>query len=309
MTRREEDFAKELFVCSSHDYVLFFTSLGRVYRLKGYEVPEGSRSSKGMNIANILPVTQDEKITAMIRVPQYEDGHYLVMVTRRGTVKRTALSQYGTVRKSGLIAIILEEGDELAEVMLTDGTAQIFCGTRSGAAIRFDENDAREMGRSAHGVRAIRLGPDDAVVGAAAVKQGDKILSISENGYGKRTEIAEYRLQNRGGKGITSYKVTEKTGPVAGIIPAHEDEDALVISSDGIIIRVHVADIPVYSRSTQGVRVMRIAEGAKVVTVAGVPHEDETAPDSDTGADESGVAEADAPAAGSGAEQPGEEEK
>lgn len=275
MTRREEDFAQELFVCSSHDLVLFFTNKGRVYRLKGYEVPEGSRTSKGMNIANILPVTQDEKITAMIRVPGYEENLYLVMITRGGTVKRTALSEYDTARKGGLIAILLDEGDELVGVMLTDGSYDILCATRNGAAIRFNEEDARTMGRSAHGVRAIRLGEGDSVVGVAALKDGGKLLSITENGFGKRTDVDEYRVQKRGGMGLISYRINDKTGPVAGVMLADESEDAFMISSDGIIIRIKISDVPVYSRNTQGVHVMRLGEGSKIVTVAGAPHEED----------------------------------
>jgi DNA gyrase subunit A len=275
MSRRDEDFAQELFVCSSHDLVLFFTNKGRVYRLKGYEVPEGSRTSKGMNIANILPVTQDEKITAMIRVPGYEEGQYLVMITRSGTVKRTPLQEYDTARKGGLIAILLDEGDELVGVMLTDGSYDILCATRNGSAIRFSEEDARTMGRSAHGVRAIRLEDGDSVVGVAAVKDGGKLLSITENGFGKRTDVEEYRVQHRGGMGLISYRINDKTGPVAGVMLADDSEDALMISSDGIIIRIPVSDVPVYSRNTQGVHVMRIGGESKVVTVAGAPHEDE----------------------------------
>ena len=275
LTRREEDFVQELFVCSTHDFVLFFTNLGRVYRLKGYEVPEGSRVSKGMNIANLLPVSQDEKITAMIRVPEYEEGHYLVMVTKNGTVKRTSLDQYNTARKGGVIGILLDEGDELVGVLLTDGTADILCGTSGGNAIRFNETDSRPMGRSAHGVRAIRLGVNDEVVGISRLTGIGRLLAVTENGFGKRVELDEYRSQNRGGKGLISYNVNEKTGRVAGIRVVEDTDDALFISSDGVIIRVPVTEIPIYSRYAQGVHVMRVAEGTQVVTVASAPHEDE----------------------------------
>jgi DNA gyrase subunit A len=275
LTRREEDFVQELFVCSTHDFVLFFTNHGRVYRLKGYEVPEGSRVSKGMNIANLLPVSQDEKITAMIRVPEYEEGHYLVMVTKNGTVKRTSLDQYNTARKGGVIGILLDEGDELVGVLLTDGTADILCGTSGGNAIRFNETDSRPMGRSAHGVRAIRLGVNDEVVGISRLTGIGRLLAVTENGFGKRVELDEYRSQNRGGKGLISYNVNEKTGRVAGIRVVEDTDDALFISSDGVIIRVPVTEIPIYSRYAQGVHVMRVAEGTQVVTVASAPHEDE----------------------------------
>ena len=282
LTRREEDFVQELFVCSTHDFVLFFTNHGRVYRLKGYEVPEGSRVSKGMNIANLLPVSQDEKITAMIRVPEYEEGHYLVMVTKNGTVKRTSLDQYNTARKGGVIGILLDEGDELVGVLLTDGTADILCGTSGGNAIRFNETDSRPMGRSAHGVRAIRLGVNDEVVGISRLTGIGRLLAVTENGFGKRVELDEYRSQNRGGKGLISYNVNEKTGRVAGIRVVEDTDDALFISSDGVIIRVPVTEIPIYSRYAQGVHVMRVAEGTQVVTVASAPHEDEDEDEDET---------------------------
>jgi len=262
--------------------VLFFTNLGRVYRLKGYEVPDGSRVSKGMNIANLLPVSQDEKITAMIRVPEYEEGHYLVMVTKNGTVKRTSLDQYNTARKGGVIGILLDEGDELVGVLLTDGTADILCGTSGGNAIRFNETDSRPMGRSAHGVRAIRLGVNDEVVGISRLTGIGRLLAVTENGFGKRVELDEYRSQNRGGKGLISYNVNEKTGRVAGIRVVEDTDDALFISSDGVIIRVPVTEIPIYSRYAQGVHVMRVAEGTQVVTVASAPHEDEDEDEDET---------------------------
>ena len=278
LTRREEDFAQELFSCSTHDYVLYFTSFGRVYRLKGYEVPEGSRTSKGINVVNLLPVTQEEKVTSMIRVPAYEEGQYLVMVTRGGIVKRTALEEYDTARKAGVIGILLDPGDELVGVMLTDGSADIVVGTADGYAIRFHESDARPMGRAAHGVKAIQLGDGDEVVGVACCRDnGGRLLSVTENGFGKRVEMTEYRVQNRGGKGLVSYRVNEKTGRVAGLLMADDGDDAMFISSGGIIIRVPMSEIPVYSRYAQGVHVMRIDEQTRVVTVARTPHEEEDA--------------------------------
>lgn len=275
LTRREEDVAKELFVCSTHDYVLFFTNHGRVYRLKGYEVPEGSRTSKGMNVANILQVAQDESVTAMIKVPKFEENCYLVMVTKKGIVKRTALDQYDTARKAGVIGILLEDDDELVGVLLTDGSAHILAGTRNGNAIRFMETDARPMGRSAHGVKAISLEDDDYVVGVTVPNGEGSLLLITENGYGKRVPFDEFRVQNRGGKGLISYSVNEKTGPVAGLRVVEETDDALFISSDGVIIRVPVGEIPVYSRYAQGVRVMRVGENTQVVTVTSAAHEDD----------------------------------
>jgi DNA gyrase subunit A len=277
MTRREEDFVEELFVCSTHDYVLFFTNLGRVYRLKGYEIPEGSRTSKGTNIVNLLPVSQDEKITAMIKVDKFEEGKFLIMVTKDGTVKRTSLINYDSTRKGGVIGIILDEGDELVRVRLTDGNCDMLVGTSGGHAIRFNENDARPLSRASHGVKAITLDEDDEVIGMTIVNEGAKLLSVTENGYGKRVEFDEYRLQNRGGKGLISHTINEKTGRVAGIKAVEDNDDAMFISLDGVIIRVPVDQISVYSRYAQGVRVMRVNDGAKVVTVARSPHEEETA--------------------------------
>jgi DNA gyrase subunit A len=277
LSRREEDFVEELFVCSTHDYVLFFTNLGRVYRLKGYEMPEGSRTSKGTNVVNLLPVSQDEKVTAMIRVPKFEDNMYLVMVTKLGTIKRTALDEYDTARKGGVIGILLEEGDELVRVRLTDGNTQLIVGTRSGNAIRFSETNARPMGRAAHGVKAVTLEKDDEVVGMSAVREGGTLLSVTENGFGKRVNLDEYHKQNRGGKGLTSYNINAKTGPVAGIIVVDETDDMMVITSDGVIIRTNVSEIPIYSRYAQGVHVMRVGGGTRVVTVARSPHEEDEA--------------------------------
>lgn len=289
MSRREEDFVEELFVCSTHDYVMFFTNLGRVYRLKGYEVPEGSRTSKGVNIVNLLPVSQDEKITAMIRVREFDDSSYLVMVTKSGTIKRTALSDYNTARKGGIIGILLDEDDELVMVRLTDGGSELIVGTRGGNAIRFKETDVRLMGRAAHGVRAINLEENDSVVGMSVVRDGATLLSVTENGFGKRVNIDEYHTQNRGGKGLTSYNLNDRTGFVAGIKIVDETDDIMLISSDGVIIRISVDEVPVYSRYAQGVHVMRVGEGTHLVTVARSPHEDDgdgDGEDEGTGADD-----------------------
>ena len=274
MTRRDEDFVEELFVCSSHDYVLFFTSTGKMYRLKGYEIPESSRASRGNNIVNILPVEKDEKITSMIRVGELDEDSYLVMVTKNGVIKRTQLSAYRNVRKGGIIAITLDEGDELAWVRNTTGQNQLIIATRQGMAIRFDENDVRPMGRSARGVRAISLEDGDQVVGMARVHEGGRLLTVSEGGQGRRTDLEEYRLQSRGGKGIRNYYV-EKNGPVAGVKVVEDEDDVILITDDGVIIRIPVSDITVQSRYGGGVRVMRIAEGSRVVTLARAPKEED----------------------------------
>ena len=266
MTRREEDYAQTMFTCSSHDYIMFFTSMGKVYRLKGYEIPEGSRNSKGMNIVNILPVTSEEKVTAMIRVPDFneEENFYLCMLTRRGVIKRTPLNAYKNIRKNGILAINLDEGDELKWVALTDGTKKVMVATKKGFAITFNESDARVIGRTARGVKAISLRPEDEVTGMCILEEGKKVLTISETGYGRRSEISQYRIQNRGGKGITNYK-TALYGDVAEVSMIDDDQDIIIIASDGIIIRIRATDISTFSRTSKGVRVMRVSEGEKVV--------------------------------------------
>ncbi len=276
MARREEDYAKTMFTCSSHDYIMFFTSLGKVYRLKGYEIPEGSRSSKGMNVVNILPITSDEKITAMIRVPDFsdEDNNYLCMLTRYGIIKRTPLNAYKNIRKSGILAINLDEGDELDWVELTDGTKNIMVATKKGFAISFEENDARVIGRTARGVKAISLREGDEVTGMCILEEGKKVLTISETGYGRRSEIDNYRIQSRGGKGLTNYK-TELYGDVAAVSMIDDEEDIIIISSDGIIIRIKADDISTFSRTSKGVRVMRVSEGEKVSAFSITAHESE----------------------------------
>ena len=274
MTRREEDVATELMITGSHDYILFFSDKGRVYRLKCYEIPEGSRQSKGMNIANLLPITADEKITSMIRVPDFEEDKYLIMVTRQGIIKRISLNAYNTNRKGGLIALELNEGDELAWVRMTDGTDSIIIATKKGYAIRFDENNVRPMGRLARGVRAIRLRQGDQVVGMSVAREGGKVLTVSETGYGRLSEIDNYRLQSRGGKGIINYHV-EKYGDVAAIKVVDLEDDIILVSEDGIIIRILASSIRICARPSKGVTVMRIKEGNKVVAAARAPHEED----------------------------------
>ncbi len=274
MTRREEDFASEMFITNTHDYVMFFTNLGRVYRLKCYEIPEGSRSSKGTNIANLIPIVPNEKVNAMIKVSAFDDEHYLVMVTRHGIIKRTLLSAYDTARKGGLIAIDLDDGDELAWVTVTDGSAELIVATRDGMAIRILETDIRPLSRAARGVRALTLNPDDEVVGMAHVKENELLLTVSETGYGRLSEFSEYRLQRRGGKGLINYHV-EKYGKVASIKSVSLDDDVILIAENGVIIRIAVNSIRACSRGSKGVKVMRIGEGNKIVAVATAPHDEE----------------------------------
>lgn len=273
MSRREEDVATEMFVINSHDYVLFFTDKGRVYRLKCYEVPEGSRQSKGMNIANLLPIAADEKVTSMIRVPEFDEEKYLVMVTKQGIIKRISLNAYNTARKGGLIALELNDGDELAWVRLTDGNQQVIVATKNGLAIRFEETDVRPMGRQARGVKAISLREGDCVVGMCVVTNDDLILTASETGFGRISNVSDYRLQSRGGKGITNYH-TEKYGNVAAVSAVKLDEDIIIISQEGVIIRIAADTVRICNRPSKGVTLMRIGQNDKVVTVARAPHED-----------------------------------
>ncbi len=276
MSKRDEDVASDMFVINSHDYVLFFTNFGRVYRLKCYEIPEGSRTSKGMNIANLLPISPDEKVTSVIRVPEFDEEKYLVMVTRQGLVKRIKLSAYNTNRKGGIVALELNDNDELAWVKMTDGNSQVVVATRLGKAIRFNENDVRPMGRTARGVKALSLTNDDFVVGMATVNEDSMLLTVSETGYGRLSNVSDYRLQTRGGKGITNYH-TEKYGDVAAISAVDVDnDDVIIISSDGVIIRIEASSIRICSRPSKGVTVMKVNDTNKVVTIAIAPHEDES---------------------------------
>ncbi|MGN1432757.1 MAG: DNA gyrase subunit A [Ruminococcus sp.] len=274
MSRREEDVATEMFIINSHDYVLFFTDKGRVYRLKCYEVPEGSRQSKGINIANLLPISPDEKVTSMIRVPEFDENKYLIMVTRQGIIKRIALNAYNTARKGGLIALELNDGDELAWVRMTDGNQQVIVATKKGVAIRFNETDVREMGRQARGVKALKLKEGDCVVGMSVVREGGLVLTVSETGYGRLSSPDDYRVQSRGGKGLTNYHV-EKYGDVAAIKVVDLKDDIIIISQEGIIIRIAAESIRVCSRPSKGVTVMKVNDGDRVVTIARAPHESE----------------------------------
>ncbi len=274
MTRRDEDFVENLFTVSTHDYILFFTDKGKVFRIKGYEIPESQRAARGTNIVNVLPLEKDEKVTTLIKLGGVidEENSYLTMVTKNGIIKRTRLTAYRNVRKSGLIAINLDEGDELKWVRLTGGEDELIVATRNGYAIHFKETDARELGRTARGVKAIELRPGDEVVGMEIVEEGKKLLTISEGGKGRRSEFSDYSIQNRGGKGIQNYK----TDNVAGIKAVSDDDDIIAISSDGIIIRLSVNEVNVQFRSASGVKVMRLAsEESKVVSFTVAPKGDE----------------------------------
>ncbi len=274
MSTREEDVATEMFICNTHSYILFFTDKGRVYRVKCYTIPEGTRQSKGINIANILPIATDEKVTSMIPVKEFEDDKYLVMVTKYGIVKRIALSAYNTARKGGLIALDLNEGDELAWVKMTNGDNEIILATHDGMAIRFKETDVRPMGRQARGVKALTLKPDDTVVGMSVITEDGLILTVSETGYGRLSNPDNYRVQSRGGKGLTNYH-TAKYGKVAGISVINPDDDIILISEEGVVIRIQASSVRVCARPSKGVTLMRINEGNKVVSFAQLPHDDE----------------------------------
>ena len=274
MSRREEDVAKEMFVVNSHDLILFFTDKGRVYRIKCYEVPEGSRQSKGMNIANLLPIDQDEKVTSMIKVDNMEEDKYLIMVTKKGIIKRIELSAYNTARKGGLIALELNEGDELAWVKMTEGNDNVIVATKNGMAIRFNENDVRAMGRQARGVKAMKLDENDEIVGMCVASDDDMVLTVSETGYGRISKAVDYRVQSRGGKGLTNYH-TEKYGKVATVQSVSLDDDIIMISKSGIVIRIEASSVRICNRPSKGVTLMKPVDGDMVVTIATAPHEDE----------------------------------
>ena len=274
LTRREEDVVKTMFTCSTHDYIMFFTTKGKTYRLKGYEIPEGSRQSKGMNMVNLLPIEDGEKVSAMIRVPEFgEDEYFLCMMTRNGIIKRTELDAYKNVRKNGVIAINLDDDDELVWVKLTKGGEKLIVATKKGMSIAFHENDARGIGRTARGVRALKLREGDCVIGMDILTEGKKVLTISETGYGRLSEIDDYRLQNRGGSGLTNYHVA-KYGDIAAIEVVDPADDLMLISSDGIIIRIPMETIRLCARPSKGVRVMKVTEGEKLITAVSVPAEE-----------------------------------
>ncbi|MBQ6937155.1 MAG: DNA gyrase subunit A [Clostridia bacterium] len=274
MSTKEEDFVENITVASTHDNMLFFTNRGRMYRLKGYQIPEASRQAKGSAIVNLLPVEKDEKVTAMIVLREFEDDKYLLMCTRGGVIKKTAVTDYDTSRKGGIIGIVLDEGDELIKVELTNGENEVVIGTNTGMAIRFNEKDVRSMGRVTRGVKAITLRGEDYIIGMCLANEDTQLLAVTENGYGKRTELSEYRVQNRGGIGIKTYKCSDITGNVVGIRSVKDDEDIMIITSEGIIIRIAAKDVSSIGRSTKGVRLMRLSEGVKVVSIGITEHEE-----------------------------------
>lgn len=274
LSTREEDFVEKLMVTHTHNYILFFTDRGRMYHLKGYQIPEAGRHAKGTAIVNLIPVEEGEKVTAMIPVSSFDEGN-LTMATRNGVIKKTPLVQYGSLRKGGLNAITLDDGDELIDVRYTSGDDDIILGTHDGMSIKFNERDARPMGRTARGVRGIKLREGDYVVGMAIIEEGADLLCITENGYGKRTDFDEYRNQTRGGIGISTYKITEKTGKLAGIKTVRDDNDVMLITNEGVIIRMSCADISKFKRSTQGVTLMRFDEGVSVVSMSVGEHAEE----------------------------------
>ena len=272
-TLRDEDYVDTVFTASTHDYILFFTNRGRCYRKKGYLIPEAGRTARGVNIVNFIQVDKDEKVNAMLHVREMDDDSFLVFATRNGTVKRMPLSALRNIRTSGIRALTLDEGDELINVMRTDGSRNILMATHNGQAICFAETDVRPMGREAVGVRGIRLRDGDWVVGAEIAQPDAGVLSITENGYGKRTPAADYirggeEPQHRGGSGMKNYNITDKTGPVAAVKVVYDTDDVLVVSDDGVIIRMEAAGISELGRATQGVRIMRLSEGARVISVA-----------------------------------------
>jgi len=272
---KEEDFIEDLFVASTHDNLLFFTNQGKVYVVKVYDIPQASRTAKGKAIVNMLSMSSGEQITSSIPVKEFKEGSFLMMTTKTGKVKKTALTAFANIRKSGIIAISLEKDDSLISAKLTAGKDEVFIATREGKAVRFSEKDIREMGRSARGVRGINLGKKDSVVGMAVI--ADKkatLLSVTENGFSKRTEAQEYRLQSRGGKGIINLKVTAKNGPVVGLKLVSDNDEIMIMTEKGMVVRCAVKDIRATGRSAQGVRIIKLEKSDKVASVARVVKEE-----------------------------------
>lgn len=277
ISTREEDFVKQIFTTSTHDTVLFFSNKGKLYRLRGYEIPEAGRTAKGTAIVNLLSLDAGEKISAVIPISDFEDSKYLLMATKNGLIKKTPLQEYNSSRKTGLLAITLKDDDELIDVRLTDGQDNVVLVTEKGLCITFDEKDVRPVGRSAQGVLGIRLDEDDTVIGMESIVSNNKgvtLLAITENGFGKRTELDEYRVQNRGGRGVITYKITPKTGNIVGIRMTKEDDDVMLITNSGTIIRINVKDVSILGRATQGVTLMRTNENEKVVSIETVEPEE-----------------------------------
>ncbi len=279
MSTRDEDFVRHVFTASTHDHILFFSNLGKVYKLKGYQIPEAGRTAKGQNIVNLLEIEQGEKITAMFAIREFTNDKYMVFVTKQGVIKRVVLSDLQNIRKVGLRALSLGEGDLLVDVRLTDGLENILIATHQGRAITFDETEVRAMGRQAAGVRGIRLSEGDYVVGAARARQGAQVLSITENGYGKRTPVEEFTVHHRGGGGILLHGLTEKTGYIAGIAVVDPENDLMIMTDDGVMIRVAVEDIRQCGRNSQGVIAMRTGENVRVISIARTDPEPEAEPE------------------------------
>lgn len=283
MSRREEDFAKTMFSCSSHDVIFIFTNRGKVFRKKAYEIPASSRTGKGMNVVNLLPLEKGETVSAMVKIPKEEERKYLCMVTKNGIIKRTDINEYSHIRQSGIIAINLDEGDELAYVEITDGKRKLIVATHDGMSICFDENDARLIGRTARGVKAIALDEGDRVVGFSASLDGHTLLTVSETGFGRKSNFDDYRVQSRGGKGLINYR-TAQYGKVAMIASVTEDDDVIMITTDGIVIRTHIDQISTFQRPGKGVKVMKVNDGERVATISVVERleEDEEAEETQT---------------------------
>lgn len=274
MQTREEDAVTRLFVCSTHDYLLFFTNFGRVYRIKGYEVPEAGRTARGLAIVNLLSISQGETITAVVPVRDFEKDDYLVMVTKSGVIKKTDMSAFANIRKTGITAVNLREGDELIAAFLTDGSKNIFAATRNGMGIMFDENNVRPMGRTATGVKAITLSDDDYVVSADFADKEDKLLNVTENGYGKRTDAEAFNVQHRGGKGVKVHQITDKTGLLSGVIKVSDNEELMIVTSEGVIIRLRGKEISTFGRVSQGVKLINLDDGVTVAGIAKINEED-----------------------------------
>ena len=289
MSRREEDYAKTMFSCSTHDFILIFTNMGKVFKMKGYQIPESSRTSKGLNVVNLLPLENGETVSAMVNIPsEDEERAYLCMVTRNGIIKRTAINQYDHIRKTGIIAINLDEGDELCWVDVTDGERQLVVATHDGMAICFNESDARLIGRTARGVKAINLAEGDYVVGFAVSIEGKQLLTVSETGYGRKSDFSDYRVQSRAGKGLINYR-TDQYGKVSMIAPVDDDNDVIMITTDGIVIRTHAEQISTFKRPSKGVKVMSVKDGERLATLSIIDkyeeeetEEDETAENAET---------------------------
>lgn len=274
MQTREEDFVKDLFLGSTHDYILFFTNKGRVYRLKGYEVPEAGRMARGNAIVNLIEIDSDETITAMIPVREFKEDEYLVMITKDGIIKKTDMMHFANIRKGGLTAIGLRAEDRLISVLVTNGSDEILVATRKGMGIKFLEQDVRPMTRQATGVKAITLKQEDYVVSGVKIKDGSKILNVTEKGYGKRTSAEDFNIQYRGGKGVKIHQLTEKTGLLTGVVVVDENEELMLITSEGVIIRLRGRDISCFGRISQGVKLMNLNENVSVVGIAKISEED-----------------------------------